>query len=300
MLRSTVQRHRRVGFTLIELLVVIAIIVVLAALGVGAGYTVIEGQRASRTEDFMRTIDKQLHQHWRKVVDDAKAEQSTIPDSVVNLAGADRDRALVIWIKFRLMEAFPQSYAEIRAPWVYNFIPVGMRKYNDSYLKAIGAAPGGKPGESAACLYLALRENRGGVKLDEENFASNIIDTDNDGVKELVDAWGKPLTFVRFPLGTTATPSVLSAQLLAELNTKNPNKTTKGLKYGDPDDPEGLLQINAWLTSANGKIFTANVHKVANPQPYFLPVLISNAGDGVFNTADDIYSWRLRLGVKGN
>jgi prepilin-type N-terminal cleavage/methylation domain-containing protein len=305
MVRFTPPLPRRGGFTLVELAVVISIIAVLLALGAGAAITVLEGQRASRTEDLLRNTDKLLQQHWRKVVEDARKEQAVIPDSVVALAAGDRNRALVIWIKLRLMEAFPQSYAEIRTPWAYNYIPADMQRYNSSYLKAIKNVPLGPPAptESAACLYLILRENRGVARLEEDKLTANIIDTDNDGVKELVDAWGNPLTFIRFPIGTNppGVNPVLSAPLLTELDLLNPNKTAKGQQFGDPEDPDGLLQQSTWSPPGNVQTFTKFIHAVnAAKQQYFTPVLISSGKDGVYNTADDLYSWRLRLGSKGN
>jgi prepilin-type N-terminal cleavage/methylation domain-containing protein len=303
MVRITPPLPRRGGFTLVELVVVVSIIGVLMALGAGAAYTVMEGQRASSTEDLLRNTDKLLQENWRKVVEDARKEHDQIPDNVVTLAGGDRNRALVIWIKLRLMEAFPQSFAEIRNPWPYNqgYIPLNMQHYNASYKKAIAVTAGNPVNtESAACLYLILRENRGVGRLEEDKLTANIADTDNDGVKELVDAWGNPLRFIRFPIGTSAGGG-LSVQLLAELALLNPDKTTKGKQFGDPQDPDGVLSTTAWLATANGKLFAANVHKVTTPsQPFFTHVLISNGKDGVYNTADDVYSWRLRLGAKGN
>lgn len=312
------RQPRRSGFTLLELLVVIAIIVVLTALAVAAGYNVMQGQKAGRTEDFIRATDKILQAHWRKVVDDAGKEDPS--PAAVTMADGDRARAKVIWIKFRLMEAFPQNFAEIgtaaKPPWIYGtdsqgqqYIPQSVRKHLSTYQTAIQSASGTQPTtQSGACLYLFLRENRGGNKFDDEKFPANILDTDNDGLKEFVDNWGKPLTFIRFPIGSTGTPSVLSATLLAELNQQNPNKTTKGQSFGDPLDPDGTLSVTditagkLWFNvpAPAGKNFTANIHTVAATQPYFVPVLISNGPDGIFNTADDIYSWRLRLGAKGD
>jgi prepilin-type N-terminal cleavage/methylation domain-containing protein len=321
MVRVTPALRRRGGFTLVELLVVIAIISVLAAITVGAAFNVLESQRASRSQDFLRNVDKLLHHQWHKVVEDAK--QETPSPAAVTMAGGDSGRAQVIWIKFRLMEAFPQTFAEINNPWVYTndalgqqYIPTAQQKYNATYRKAIQTVGASHQAatESAACLYLILRIDRGG-RLDEDNNIANIADTDNDGIKELVDNWGNPLTFIRFPIGTTTNPptgqvttSALSVALLSDLKQLNPNKTPKGQQYGDPDDPDGLLQQGNWFNTNTqaagfGRVFTAKVHTVAAVQQYFTPVVISNGSDGALNSPagspDDIYSWRLRPGSKG-
>jgi prepilin-type N-terminal cleavage/methylation domain-containing protein len=329
MVRVAMSPRRRGGFTLIELLVVIAIISVLAALTLGGAYNIIQGQRGGRTSDFMRTTDRLLAQHWRKVVEDARKEQGLIVEGspVMTLAGNDRDRAMIIWIKLRLMEAFPQSYAEIQTPWPYNYpsaanplIPVQYQKYNATYKQGLPATAKATD-QSAACLYLILSVNRGAT-LDQDNNGA-FIGVNADGAKQLIDSWGNPLTFIRFPIGTTAnppgatiTPFALSTALVADLNVLNPSPTTKTVKgnSGDPDDPEGRLLTpdgaQLWYNTADGKVFQKFVHTVAAPlagvtagtQPYFTPVIVSNGADGLLNSPavapDDIYSWRLRVGTK--
>src|SRR5262245_17865561 len=102
---------RRVGFTLMELLVVVGIIVVLAALAATATFKLLDTQRQSNTEALLRKVDHGLQQMWSKVVEEARAE--TPSPSVMALAGGDLPRARVMWIKFRLVEAFPMSFTEI-------------------------------------------------------------------------------------------------------------------------------------------------------------------------------------------
>src|SRR5262245_17102356 len=108
-------RRHRSGFTLLELLVVIAIIAILAALTLRGTFQVIESRHVSNTETMMRTVNQTLAKHWAQVEADARKETG-IPQLVINLAKNDSglddmERARVIWIKFRLMEAFPISYA---------------------------------------------------------------------------------------------------------------------------------------------------------------------------------------------
>src|SRR5262249_34913462 len=119
---------RRCGFTLIELLVVIALIAVLAGLVASATYRVILTQQQNLSEATLRTVAKALDQQWKEVVNQANKE--VIPDWVFTVAGRDPNgttandlpnyvqRARVIWIKVRLKQAFPMSFAEaINGPW---------------------------------------------------------------------------------------------------------------------------------------------------------------------------------------
>ena len=56
--------------------------------------------------------------------------------------------------------------------------------------------------ESAECLYLILATYRlaGGVAIDNVPDR-NIGDTDEDGVPEILDPWGRPVVFMRNPVG---------------------------------------------------------------------------------------------------
>lgn len=65
------------------------------------------------------------------------------------------------------------------------------------------AKPGWTPQfESAECLYLILATSFvGGAPALEQIPASNIGDLDNDGMPEILDGWGQPLGFVRWPVG---------------------------------------------------------------------------------------------------
>ena len=56
--------------------------------------------------------------------------------------------------------------------------------------------------ESAECLYLILATYRlaGGLAIDNVP-ERNIADLDNDGVPEILDPWGRPVVFMRSPVG---------------------------------------------------------------------------------------------------
>lgn len=56
--------------------------------------------------------------------------------------------------------------------------------------------------QGAECLYLILATTfSGGASAIEAIPASNIGDTDGDGVPEILDGWGRPLGFIRWPIG---------------------------------------------------------------------------------------------------
>ncbi len=328
--------NQRQAFTLIELLVVVAIIAVLGALTVGTIFSSIEGQRRSNTETSMRAVHKVLEQHWAQVIEQAKKEE---PSATALLwAGNDAKRAQVIWIKLRLMEAFPTHYGEINPgsnlpPLVYQrpawaaepFIPGGRRKYMNSYLTALrkaGYLPGTlagtgtpNPAEASACLFLALSINRDGVgKLNADTLGSSVIAGGPDGLSQTVDGWGRPLMFYRFPTGN------------AELQTLDP---TRGARPADPLDSTGTLLNAGWLTSPYAQAFASKtnpdgtinpyyVHSIPPPKGAFIvPVLVSMGKDGLpgldlkdmqvvvkpdgtSDSHDNLFSFSLRLGARGD
>jgi prepilin-type N-terminal cleavage/methylation domain-containing protein len=323
--------NQRPGFTLIELLVVIGIIAVLAALVISATFKVIDGQRQSNTESTIQTTYTALSKAWAKVVADAKNE--TPSSATYTLAGGTQytDRARVLWIKFRLMEAFPMTYAECNPAnnWLYtsSYIPSGMQRNLSSYwktLQKLAKNPSGSNAypnsESSACMLMALSMNRGGgASLNPDTLGANVTDSDGDGVNEIVDGWGTPLFFFRFP-----TPSNWPAgQNL--LQSSNPSPSTT---FADPLDPFGTLADSTWAGSAT---FQASVHSIAfsKTQTYYVvPVIVSAGPNGRYtqptnpstvqglglksgtmdlinpanldDSNDNIYSFLLRMGGTGN
>ncbi len=164
------------------------------------------------------------------------------------------------------MEAFPQSFAEITSPFVYNFpsvnspyIPVGQQKYIAAYQKNLMSPPynaGNNKAttQSAACLMMALSINRGSnaTALTQDQIGFALADTDGDGVKELVDGWNQPLVFVRFD----TSPGVQAANPAAGI------AGAKTAKIADPLDPEGTLLNGQWYGTASCTLFQNHVHAI--------------------------------------
>jgi prepilin-type N-terminal cleavage/methylation domain-containing protein len=346
----TKRMHRRglpAGFTLIELLVVVAIISALAALTAAATVGVISAQKQSNTELTIQTLMGQLEQQWQAVI--AQANQETIPPNVILMAGGDERRARVIWIKLRLKQEFPMNFTEALAPWKTALdVPVRQNPYigpqdlpaKTSYARALATLTGSTHSpttESAAMLLLALQQGRKGTTtFGVDNLAGSgaVADTDNDGVPELVDAWGTPLVFYRWPFGSPLGGS--------ELNQSNPDKTGVNSRFQDPVDPHGLLLESNWnnlVTNLNTRQGVYWFEQLCHPvhmgigdkgytpvATYMQPVIVSagrNKRTGLASwfppspqlpsalspdpmaifsgpdEADNIYSFRLRLGGRG-
>lgn len=246
---SSARTQRRGGFTLLELLVVIAIIALLAALGAAASIRVMSEQVQKATEQSVQKLQTALNHQWVAAVDTARKEAipAGVEKTLMGWANNDPHLMRVIYVKLRLVQEFPQSFREAKSG-------TGPLPPKQSYLKYLG--PGNKTSppyrdptingidgqseeqhgsssilwhECSACLYMALKESRHGMDANLDNILSGREVTDQFvGYKEILDFWGNPVVFCRFPTGN---------------RTLNPNGPERAAKVGWQDslDGEGLL-----------------------------------------------------------
>lgn len=118
--------------------------------------------------------------------------------------------------------------------------------------------------DSAECLYMIMATSFiGGVPAISLIPASNIGDTDNngegDGLPEILDGWGRPIGFVRWPVGYQS--------------SFNEESQVRAI----PDDFDLMKSDFGWLVSEQ----TAGVPDIANPWSV-RPLVISAGSDGEF------------------
>jgi hypothetical protein len=268
-----------------------SIISVLAALIAGATLLFIGRQHESNTRTTLEKAYTELKKQWDMVITDARLEvkNNKVPPNVLALAGNDAARAGVIHVKLRLRQQFPMNYTEILSPAFAGNVNANS-DYDppQTYQKALGTATAHNPptpAESGACLLIALttKSRHGNVLVQDRFSTQEIADTDQDGVKELVDGWGNPIVFFRWP--------ALNDDL-ASLNPQNKGVTAGN--FQDPGDPTGALLADSWNNQSNStnglgcKQFEDMCHLIHDPSAstytpksfYLIPVIGSAGPDG--------------------
>jgi prepilin-type N-terminal cleavage/methylation domain-containing protein len=335
----------RSGFTLVELLVVVAIIALIIGLVASAFVQVMTVQRRNNTQQTIKTAYDLFDRQWTAVKNQAEKEDipsqylsSVLTWSSTPSGQSDQARARVIWKKLRLQQAFPQTFDEILNPNVNSILPA-LQMYQTALSNA-GLSKNNLPNpanpayaqESAVLLVLALQLGQGSANNSEDVLGSSTIaDSQWSGLKMLVDAWGQPLTFSRWPTGNDT--SVLGSTLgQAEVNQLNPSKSGTAASFTDPLDPDGKLVDLSWNNASNYfdpkkqvllsvGLFEAVCHPVHDfssgawtPRAvYHIPTIVSSGPNGNLGldptslfvidadqAADNIYSYRLRFGAKGD
>src|SRR5262249_50380851 len=148
-------------------------------------------------------------------------------------------RARLIWAKIRLRQEFPMNFVEATSP-IQDTPASGMRYIylapKQTYVAYLASASGGHH-TWAACLYMALKQVRGGrdAHIEQTLSTNEILDRTGDGVLEIVDAWGNGLAMYRWP--------ALNPEVDASC-PGGPNKTNR-----DPHDPSARLMDPSWWQS---------------------------------------------------
>ena len=224
----------RRSFTLTELMIVTAIITVLASSTLFALFGVVEQAKEKRTQAQVLKIHALVMQRW-ETYRSRKVPILIPPGADIGVRAAIRLHAIRDLMRMELpdritdLEITPAPFPNpdptrgvfsslvVRPPSLWQ--NYRRRAGFDRNLPAVNNWPvqTGRPAkfrwsvshQQAECLYLILAAIQDGDTTALDYFKeSEIADTDGDGMPEIVDAWGRPIQFLRWAPGfaTTAGP----------------------------------------------------------------------------------------------
>jgi prepilin-type N-terminal cleavage/methylation domain-containing protein len=181
------------GFSLVEILVVLGIIAFLTAAIVVVMPRLGNASKIAATQATIKKVDELLNDRIngfnRWINTQNTLAGNNAPSYVVSspFAGVYTQNPLLYKLlatKYAFRTAFPQNFQEA----------TNLPAYNTSAHQQVT--------ESAALLYLILTQ---AAVFDTEPPAAadlkgvEVADTDHDGLMEIVDAWGQPLRYYRWP-----------------------------------------------------------------------------------------------------
>ena len=208
--------HRRKSFTLIELLTAIAIASTLAAFMLVALYGATQMAKMSRTRSQVGRLNEMIMAKWEhyrtrplpikfaanaapKI---AAVQKLSVLRELLRLELPDRKNDL-----FNPLDTNLDSSVSLRGkePAVYFAYRSRVRDATRRPTDAAGYfdhTRWSRQYQGAECLYMIIAETRsGGVNGLDHFQESEIGDVDRDGMKEILDGWGKPIEFLRWAPG---------------------------------------------------------------------------------------------------
>jgi prepilin-type N-terminal cleavage/methylation domain-containing protein len=250
--RSTVGRKSRRGFTLIELMITISIIALMAGMMLFALYSASETAKTQKTKALIAKLDAIIKAKYesyktRRVPVDLR---ETYTDSNGNGQWDSGEPMINDWNGNGTWDPAvpPQIAAKVRLDCLRDLMrmempdrltdvnvdpvtPIGMptkitRPSTSRAWKARFAAnPPTPQWQSAECLYMIVMQAQN-EEADDRSVIKpdNIGDADQDGYPEFIDAWGTPISFLRWAPGFI---SELQAPLTAQVTSfNNPGANT--------------------------------------------------------------------------
>jgi len=232
---GTLNIRRRRAFTLTELLIVIMIIGIMAGLALSALAGATELAREQRTRAIINKLDQLIMERYEEYRTRAVPIRVAVGNNprqaalirlnalreLMRLELPDRISDLCTLSELNDLQSGDNTLNAIAnlkdAIRVSNLtaIPSVARSYKRRAAMAIATSGSGwsSSHQGAECLYLIVGSMQDGDKSALDFFSpSEIGDTDEDGMKEILDGWGTPIEFLRWAPAFTIENGALTKQ----------------------------------------------------------------------------------------
>lgn len=276
------RNHRR-AFTLTEMLVVIMVIAILASIVLFALAGVQEQSRVKRTRAQIARLNELIMQRWQSY------QTRRVPMPIVQnnprRAALDRLNAIRELMRMEMPDRITDVLAD---PVVLRNRPALSRAFLRRATKDWTPQHQG-----AECLYMIVSRIQVGNSNGLEFFSENELgDVDQDGMPEILDAWGTPIRWLRWPAG-----------FRSPLQDGNP---ANGRDPFDPTDlfPDNYAIYPLIVSAGPDRLFDLGFdheqqvsYAAVGNDPYSefggggrLGVVIDANGDGQDNSLDNIHN----------
>lgn len=290
-------KRGRHAFTLIELMIVTVIIGFLTALALGALYRATEAARNRSTQSSITRLHSAIMARWnsyrtRRVQIDAQATALALglnPNSQIDLATV-RLMGLREMMRMEMPQSYDDLYANFaartpRVPLVPGMPDAALaRAYRRRILTSATNA-----NEPAELLYLIVTTSFEDDSISGDNNLSlrDVGDTDKDGMSEFLDAWGRPIMFLRWAPGFVSEiqPDLIPLTAYPDRDNINDHDPFDPSKVDPPagsPNPDRGFRLTPLIYSGgpdreydiNAALPTGSATGVLN-DPYYIPSLPS-------------------------
>jgi prepilin-type N-terminal cleavage/methylation domain-containing protein len=248
----------RRGFTLPEMLIVILIVGIMSGLVLAGLSGAVQLAREQRTRAIIGKLDLLIGERWDGY--STRAVPMRIPAGTVPVVAA---RARLYALRELQRMEMPDHVTDlIDGPVILSTQPSAWKGYRRRAQRESIAKFGAGADwtttwtaqhQGSECLYLILSQMHDGDKQALDYFSQDEIgDVDDDGMKEILDGWGQPIEFLRWPAGFTTANGAIGPM------------DADFASHPDPFDP--LKCDPRWLDA------TATI------KPYMLTPLLLSAG----------------------
>jgi prepilin-type N-terminal cleavage/methylation domain-containing protein len=193
--------RQRSGFTLVELMVVIVIISILGSIIMFAMFNAQDSAREAKTRNMIAKLHALVMARYESYM----SRRVPVPPNAVAPNAPNRNQQLA-FIRLQMLREMmrmemPDRWTDVQDPPV-----TGLRQrpaVNRTYQRKISAArvTDADSFQGAECLYMIVASGLEDADAITQFSQSDIGDTDNDGLPEFLDGWGRPIRFIRWPAG---------------------------------------------------------------------------------------------------